>query len=129
MADYPQDAAEALASIKEDGAGYTVTRRTSGAFNPITQTHTDPATAAQTVYAIRKKLTREKYNSGQDEALVAAVRKGRACCLLCAAAGLAFVPGAADRVTIDGKDYTIVGIEALSPGGVPILYTLTCIQA
>ena len=105
----------ALSLIAKYGKSITLTTVTAGAYNPSTGVST-PTEVAATVKAII-----EEYNGWAiANNLVEAGDKK----VSIAASALAARPSPTDKLTIDGKIYTIVSVKAYSSGTQDALYEL-----
>lgn len=128
MANYIQDAKDALQSLKEDGLGVIWTIQDLTSFNPITGVSTSTS-STQTIYGILKSPKTFRGNTGYDETLEKASRLGRAKVFYCAAFGLTGKPEPGDLITTpEGIIYKIHAVTSLQPGGIYITHTLTLLQ-
>lgn len=118
MPDYAQDAAEALASIKEDGRQVVIKRLTRShipALGTTDITTKQSGTLDLVVLPLRK-------GEVLDDALLEAFVAGRLRKLLVAAASAPFRPAPLDVVLFDGQYWLVRGCTELNPAGTPLLY-------
>ena len=113
------NAENVLKMLRKGGQPMTLTRKTTGTFDPVSGSTTGDTSQAYTVYGITKNYTRfnmgNSFNdtnsmvlSGDKEALIDAVT---------------VVPMLSDVLTIMGVDWVVVSINETSPQGVPLMYS------
>lgn len=125
MFDYSASAATALSLLQNFGKALPIKRVTNTANGVTGETRQTVATGDITTVILPARASALNLVGGQgDDAIVEALVKGKLRFALVAALGATFVPEANDLVTLDGKDWTVLGNTPLSPAGVPILYKL-----
>lgn len=126
MANYSQDAAEALAAIKADGKEFEIFRPVVG-FDNITGIPEDEATLAGKITAII--LPYSKNPANLDDSLKEALIRGKLRKLLAAAQGAPFIPQALDVLNINGTQWQVIGCTPLAPDGeTNIIFTIGIVE-
>ena len=113
MADYSRQIASSLAAIKARGQAVTITRKTSGAYDPDTGSVAVTETT-ETGYGLPVAFKQHEI----DDSLV----KQGDVKLLLAASGISR-PAVNDVVTLSTRKFTIKSVSELWPGGDAILFT------
>jgi hypothetical protein len=126
VTDYTLDRADAAAMLAEDGQSMTLTRRTSGAYDPATGS-ASITTTTQTVYGAIFPLSAFAKQQGN-------VVFGDQQCLLAGetTAGVALnpVPKVDDTLTdANSVVWSIISVEPLSPAGTDVLHDLVIRRA
>lgn len=110
--DAQNDASELLT---EFGRALTLTKRTSGTYNPNTGTAAVTSTTYGVIGAIfdfpARAIDGTIIQQGDKKAIIAA-------------RGLAAVPDITDTLTVGGVAHSIVNVKALEPAGTTVIYTL-----
>lgn len=120
MSEYEQDAADALASIREAGR--------QGVLQRISR-DVDPAAggcilSTKVFGTIDMVVLPVSKSDPLDDSLQEALVQGRLRKLLVAAASAPFPPVGGDVAQFDDAYWLVHGRTELNPGGVPLLYTL-----
>jgi hypothetical protein len=123
---YQQDAADALASIKDAGGEFEIFRP-SQTFDNATGLPTDTPTASGKIAAIvLPKYKGPVFEDAMREALV----RGKMKTLLAAAKGAPFKPAPLDVVKINGTHWQVIGCTELAPDGeTPIIFNIGIVEA
>lgn len=116
--DYAKSAATSLRLLTKFGQNVTLTRPTTGAYDPALSTA--PVT---TVTETRKAvlLDYDRINFGQTLQDGTRIQAGDRRCLMGADGS---VPTTLDYVTVGGVKYPIKVVKALNPAGTPVLYDM-----
>lgn len=123
MADYTEDAKAALASIKEAGKEYVISR-SSPVFDDISGTPTGATEASGKIAAIILPRYKGQVFDALDSSMKEALVRGKLKTCLAAAQGAPFEPAALDEITIGSETWQVIGCSTLGPDGLPILYTI-----
>ncbi len=119
MADYSDEVATALEMIADSGGPVSITSTTVTAYDPVTfQETSTPATISL--------IGCDLPTGNRDVAMYAGIITKSTRKILAAAAAMpAFIPEPGDRVTVEGKLWTVANLKRLIPDGVTdILWTL-----
>lgn len=112
--DYSSFQSIAISEIANKGQSLTLTRVTTGAFNPATSEITGDSTADETIKAVVTEF-KEKQIDGST------VQRGDKLLLVSPDFD---APTLKDKITISGLEYSIINVDTVSPAGVDILYKI-----
>lgn len=116
MGFYDEMAATALSLLGEFGQAVTITRTTSGGYDPAAGGITAPTTASQSGSAVVREYARQHV----DGTLIQAGDKR----VILSASGLSFAPAPGDSVTAGGDVLQVVSVIERNPAGTPLVYEL-----
>jgi hypothetical protein len=123
MADYSTDAADALASIKEAGKEYDISRKVL-VFDDVTGLPVDDERISGKIAAIILPRYKGPIFQNLDASMKEALIQGKMKTVLAAAQGAPFAPEALDEISLNGTVWDVVGCTELAPDGLPIIYTI-----
>ena len=114
------DASDIAADLKADGQPMTLTRTTTGVFDPVTGETTGGITQTFTVYGITKNYgTQTKI--GADNNPNSLIRGGDKQAIIGADVT---EPAPGDTLTVMGINWVVMSLDELSPQGVALIYNL-----
>lgn len=126
MADYSQDAAEALLAIKEDGAEFTFAR-TARTVDKITGEFTAGVPTTGKIWCVILPATASKLRAFDITVEGGQMKQYRY--ILGAADGAPFVPDETCTIEIAGENYNILGCSPLAPDGVTnIIFKMAAVK-
>lgn len=111
---YTRMAITTLIQIEEKGRNVTLVSPASGGYNPNTGVYTPPVSSEKTVKGV---FTSFKANEIDGEKIRRDDRR-----ILIASASLTTEPKTTDKIKDNGLELSIVNVETVMPGNVPLLY-------
>ena len=120
---YAQDARDVDAAFRADGQLITLTRKQPGTYQNGAVVAPDPITA--TVWGIEMAVTSRDMGAANAAGTLVVTGDRKLMISTFAATGGALPePQLEDLITAGGKTYTVRNVDALQPGGVPVMFTL-----
>lgn len=114
MSFYGNMAATAARLLKQFGSAGTLTRVTTGAYDPATGTASTSTATASVNCAVfdydAKLIDGSAIQSGDKQVFMAAVG--------------VMVPAAVDKLTWQGVEYQVIAVKPLAPAGVDVIHEL-----
>lgn len=131
MPDYPTAQDTALRLIADAGRSLPMSRSLSGTWDPVEGTDAGGEVLAWNVQAVVLRATIRNF-SGLDNGLLdtpGGLVLSKARRVLIAAKDCPYEPRNQDRMVFDGSTWLVLACVPISPGGVPIIYTVGVMQA